>query len=104
MLTSNRFESLIAHESLCKSLFDFIKNFCSSVTETVLNKDDIPWEVLKRRGFESVRLMVSIPIFYKNCFVYNLSIGTTHLCCYSIEDLSFSPYRHSSMKSPALMP
>lgn len=27
------------------------------VTETVLNQDDIPWEVLKRRGFESVRLM-----------------------------------------------
>ena len=28
-----------------------------SVTESVLNNDDIPWEVLKRRGFESVRLM-----------------------------------------------
>ena len=27
------------------------------VTESVLNNDDIPWEVLKRRGFESVRLM-----------------------------------------------
>lgn len=29
----------------------------SSVTESVLGKDDIPWEVLKRRGHESVRLM-----------------------------------------------
>ena len=28
-----------------------------SVTETVLANDDIPWEVLKRRGHESVRLM-----------------------------------------------
>jgi len=27
------------------------------VTETVLANDDIPWEVLKRRGHESVRLM-----------------------------------------------
>jgi len=27
------------------------------VTESVLNNCDIPWEVLKRRGFESVRLM-----------------------------------------------
>ena len=27
------------------------------MTESVLNNDDIPWEVLKRRGFESVRLM-----------------------------------------------
>lgn len=27
------------------------------VTESVLSNDDIPWEVLKRRGFESVRLM-----------------------------------------------
>lgn len=27
------------------------------VTESVLNNEDIPWEVLKRRGFESVRLM-----------------------------------------------
>ena len=27
------------------------------VTETVLALDDIPWEVLKRRGIESVRLM-----------------------------------------------
>ena len=30
---------------------------CSTVTETVLALDDIPWEVLKRRGHESVRLM-----------------------------------------------
>ncbi len=35
-------------------------------------------------------------IFFRNCFVCNLLIGTAHLCCYSIEDLSFSPYRHSS--------
>ena len=28
-----------------------------SVTETVLHFNDIPWEVLKRRGHESVRLM-----------------------------------------------
>ena len=28
-----------------------------AVTELVLNNGDIPWEVLKRRGFESVRLM-----------------------------------------------
>jgi hypothetical protein len=55
----NRFKSVIVDEILCRSLFDFKKNFCTSVTETVLNKDDIPWEVLKRRGFESVRLMVS---------------------------------------------
>ena len=27
------------------------------MTETVLAFDDIPWEVLKRRGHESVRLM-----------------------------------------------
>ena len=27
------------------------------MTESVLNNGDIPWEVLKRRGFESVRLM-----------------------------------------------
>ena len=27
------------------------------MTETILAKDDIPWEVLKRRGHESVRLM-----------------------------------------------
>ena len=27
------------------------------MTELVLNNGDIPWEVLKRRGFESVRLM-----------------------------------------------
>jgi diacylglycerol kinase (ATP) len=27
------------------------------VSETVLGDDDIPWEVLKRRGHESVRLM-----------------------------------------------
>ena len=28
-----------------------------AVTETVLGKEDIPWDVLKRRGHESVRLM-----------------------------------------------
>ena len=27
------------------------------MTESVLSSGDIPWEVLKRRGFESVRLM-----------------------------------------------
>ena len=27
------------------------------MTETILSNDDIPWEVLKRRGHESVRLM-----------------------------------------------
>ena len=27
------------------------------MTETVLGKEDIPWDVLKRRGHESVRLM-----------------------------------------------
>lgn len=27
------------------------------VTESVLGQDDVPWEVLKRRGYESVRLM-----------------------------------------------
>ena len=32
-------------------------SFFLSVTETVLALDDIPWEVLKRRGHESVRLM-----------------------------------------------
>ncbi len=78
MLTSNRFESLIAHESLCRSLFDFKKNFCTSVTETVLNKDDIPWEVLKRRGFESVRLMVST-YFLWICLAYNLSVSSAIL-------------------------
>ena len=31
--------------------------FSFLVTESVLNNGDIPWEVLKRRGFESVRLM-----------------------------------------------
>ena len=31
--------------------------FLFTVTELVLNNGDIPWEVLKRRGFESVRLM-----------------------------------------------
>ena len=30
---------------------------CFAVTETVLSLEDIPWEVLKRRGHESVRLM-----------------------------------------------
>ena len=29
--------------------------FLIIVTETVLANDDIPWEVLKRRGHESVR-------------------------------------------------
>ena len=29
--------------------------FLILVTETVLANDDIPWEVLKRRGHESVR-------------------------------------------------
>ena len=28
-----------------------------TVNESVLSSDDIPWEVLKRRGHESVRLM-----------------------------------------------
>jgi diacylglycerol kinase (ATP) len=28
-----------------------------TVTETILSPDDIPWQVLKRRGHESVRLM-----------------------------------------------
>ena len=28
-----------------------------SVTETILSSEDMPWEVLKRRGHESVRLM-----------------------------------------------
>ncbi len=27
------------------------------VTETILSDDDVPWEILKRRGHESVRLM-----------------------------------------------
>ncbi len=35
-----------------KSLF-----FCFAVTETVLAPNDIPWDVLKARGHESVRLM-----------------------------------------------
>ena len=35
----------------------FTYNFGSTVTETILALDDIPWEVLKRRGHESVRLM-----------------------------------------------
>ena len=34
-----------------------IINNILSVTESVLAFDDIPWEVLKRRGHESVRLM-----------------------------------------------
>jgi hypothetical protein len=28
-----------------------------SVSESVIGHEDIPWEVLKRRGHESVRLM-----------------------------------------------
>ena len=28
-----------------------------TVTETILSQEDMPWEVLKRRGHESVRLM-----------------------------------------------
>lgn len=34
-----------------------INHIFLSVTESVLAFDDIPWEVLKRRGHESVRLM-----------------------------------------------
>ena len=34
-----------------------LNRFILSVNESVLSPDDIPWEVLKRRGHESVRLM-----------------------------------------------
>ena len=34
-----------------------LDGFSFAVTETILSNDDIPWEVLKRRGHESVRLM-----------------------------------------------
>jgi hypothetical protein len=43
--------------------------------------------------------MVSLPIFYRNCFVYNLFIGTARLCCYSIEDLYFSPFCLDAIES-----
>ena len=33
------------------------RSYFIAVTETVLGKQDIPWEVLKRRGHESVRFM-----------------------------------------------
>ena len=37
------------------------------VTETVLSFDDIPWEVLKRRGHESVRLMELTRFYVQLC-------------------------------------
>ena len=37
------------------------------VTETVLAFDDIPWEVLKRRGHESVRLMELTRFYIQLC-------------------------------------
>ena len=37
--------------------------FLIIVTETVLANDDIPWEVLKRRGHESVRKIL-LDIFH----------------------------------------
>ena len=40
-----------------RNLEDLIHFLLLAVTELVLNNGDIPWEVLKRRGFESVRLM-----------------------------------------------
>ena len=45
---------------LCQIFFPttFIYIFLSIiVTETILSQEDMPWEVLKRRGHESVRLM-----------------------------------------------
>ena len=38
--------------------------FLILVTETVLANDDIPWEVLKRRGHESVRKILLLDIFH----------------------------------------
>ena len=38
--------------------------FLIIVTETVLANDDIPWEVLKRRGHESVRKILLLDIFH----------------------------------------
>ena len=42
-----------------KSLFSVLMYLflLFAVTETVLSNEDMPWEVLKRRGHESVRLM-----------------------------------------------
>ena len=45
---------------MCQIFFPtiFINVFLSiTVTETILSQEDMPWEVLKRRGHESVRLM-----------------------------------------------
>ena len=43
---------------LCQIFFPTIYVFLSiTVTETILSQEDMPWEVLKRRGHESVRLM-----------------------------------------------
>ena len=52
----------LQHDKLlmCQIFFPtiFINVFLSiTVTETILSQEDMPWEVLKRRGHESVRLM-----------------------------------------------
>ena len=42
--------------------------FLIIVTETVLANDDIPWEVLKRRGHESVRKIKYISLHNKKYY------------------------------------
>ena len=53
-----------------------------SVTESVLNNGDIPWEVLKRRGFESVRLGLNQDTLLKDRQRQLVSIQPiTVICC-----------------------
>ena len=47
-----------------------------SVTESVLNSEDIPWEVLKQRGFQSVLLMEKTR-FYLQLKEVNMSFSSS---------------------------
>ena len=55
--------------------------FLIIVTETVLANDDIPWEVLKRRGHESVRkiLLRYISLHYKKYYRKSRETETSYL-------------------------
>ena len=49
------------------------------MNESVLSPDDIPWEVLKRRGHESVRLMELTRYKERFCDIKEFSQPSSHL-------------------------
>ena len=72
-----------------------MKKYPFSVTESVLNSEDIPWEVLKQRGFQSVLLMEKTR-FYLQLKEVNLSFSSS----FPLKSSPSSPFSWPQWSSP----